>query len=300
MKAYDIVLLTESRYEQPAEIDWYVQNILTEDGLVQRALEERGWRVGRFDWARPDFDWSVTRTALFRTTWDYFHRFAEFSAWLERAGAQTTLINPQALIRWNMDKHYLRDLEQRGVRTIPTVYIEQGESAGLRDLHRQTGWSETILKPAVSGAARHTYRLDPSNLDAHETIFRELTAVEAMMLQPFQQQIVERGEVAMVVVDGVFSHAVLKVAKKGDFRVQDDFGGAIYSYTPSAEEIAFAEEAVAACEPAPLYARVDLVTDNEGRLAVVELELIEPELWFRQHPPAAMALAEAIERVYLT
>ncbi|MCB0621412.1 MAG: hypothetical protein KDC43_25940, partial [Saprospiraceae bacterium] len=120
MKAYDIVLLTESRYEQPAEIDWYVQNILTEDGLVQRALEERGWRVGRFDWARPDFDWSVTRTALFRTTWDYFHRFAEFSAWLERAGAQTTLINPQALIRWNMDKHYLRDLEQRGVRTIPT------------------------------------------------------------------------------------------------------------------------------------------------------------------------------------
>lgn len=300
MKAYDIVLLTESRYEQPAEIDWYVQNILTEDGLVQRALEERGWRVGRFDWARPDFDWSVTRTALFRTTWDYFHRFAEFSAWLERAGAQTTLINPQALIRWNMDKHYLRDLEQRGVRTIPTVYIEQGESAGLRDLHRQTGWSETILKPAVSGAARHTYRLDPSNLEAHETIFRELTAVEAMMLQPFQQQIVERGEVAMVVVDGVFSHAVLKVAKKGDFRVQDDFGGAIYSYTPSAEEIAFAEEAVAACEPAPLYARVDLVTDNEGRLAVVELELIEPELWFRQHPPAAMALAEAIERVYLT
>ena len=300
MKAYDIVLLTESRYEQPAEIDWYVQNILTEDGLVQRALEERGWRVGRFDWARPDFDWSVTRTALFRTTWDYFHRFAEFSAWLERAGAQTTLINPQALIRWNMDKHYLRDLEQRGVRTIPTVYIEQGESAGLRDLHRQTGWPETILKPAVSGAARHTYRLDPSNLDAHETIFRELTAVEAMMLQPFQQQIVERGEVAMVVVDGVFSHAVLKVAKKGDFRVQDDFGGAIYSYTPSAEEIAFAEEAVAACEPAPLYARVDLVTDNEGRLAVVELELIEPELWFRQHPPAAMALAEAIERVYLT
>ena len=300
MKAYDIVLLTESRYEQPAEIDWYVQNILTEDGLVQRALEERGWRVGRFDWARPDFDWSVTRTALFRTTWDYFHRFAEFSAWLERAGAQTTLINPQALIRWNMDKHYLRDLEQRGVRTIPTVYIEQGESAGLRDLHRQTGWSETILKPAVSGAARHTYRLDPSNLDAHETIFRELTAVEAMMLQPFQQQIVERGEVAMVVVDGVFSHAVLKVAKKGDFRVQDDFGGAVYSYTPSGEEIAFAEEAVAACEPAPLYARVDLVTDNEGRLAVVELELIEPELWFRQHPPAAKALAEAIERVYLT
>jgi glutathione synthase/RimK-type ligase-like ATP-grasp enzyme len=193
-----------------------------------------------------------------------------------------------------MDKHYLRDLEMRGVHATPTRYIEPGESVTLKALHTETGWERTVLKPAVSAAARHTYRLDPSNLEAHEAVFRELIAREAMMLQPFQDHIVEKGEKTLMVMGGQYTHAVLKVAKPGDFRVQDDYGGTVQAYTPTPEEIRFAELAFSVCDPAPLYGRIDLVTDNDGCLAVMELELIEPELWFRFHPPSAEVLADAL------
>ncbi|MBK7407017.1 MAG: hypothetical protein IPJ40_02440 [Saprospirales bacterium] len=294
MKLYDITLLTESRYERPVNPDWYKQNILTEDRLLQEALERRGLNVARVDWARTDFDWRSTSFALFRTTWDYSHRAAEFSAWLDKVSLQTELVNPLALIRWNMDKHYLHDLEARGVHSVPTLFLEPGETATLRELHTRTGWIHTVLKPAVSGGARHTYRLNPENLEAHEAIFRQLVASESMLLQPFQENILTQGEKALMVLGGQFTHAVLKRAKPGDFRVQDDFGGAVYAYNPTKEEIDFAELAFAVCDPSPLYGRVDLVADNEGRLAVVELELIEPELWFRYYPPSADVLADSL------
>jgi hypothetical protein len=293
---FDIALLTESRYERPRpeERDWYVENILTEDRLVQEALERRGLRVIRLDWATPGFDWSAARLALFRTTWDYFHRFAEFSAWLERVAAQTQLLNPAELIRWNMDKRYLLDLQARGIRIPPTILIPRGAKTSLARLHEQTGWAESVLKPTVSGAARHTYRLSAKQLDAHEARFQELIAAEDMMLQAFQHRIVEQGEIALMVFGGRFSHAILKVAKPGDFRVQDDFGGTVHPYAPGPAEIEFAERVVAACDPLPVYARVDAFYDNDGQLALGELELIEPELWFRFHPPAADLLAAAV------
>lgn len=294
MKPYDLILLTEARYENPVEPDWYKQQILLEDSLLMAALEQRGLKIRRVDWASKDFDWSGARFAMFRTTWDYFHRFAEFSAWLERVSEQTTLINPLELVRWNMDKHYLRDLDKRGVRITPTRFVEVGDSITLAELHAETGWEKTVLKPAVSGAGRHTYRLDAANLAAHEPIFRELLAKEAMMLQPFQKKIITEGEKALMVMGGQYTHAVLKTAKPGEFRVQDDFGGSVHPYTPTPEEIRFAESVFAVCDPQPLYGRVDLITDNEGQLAVVELELIEPELWFRFHPPAAGVLADAL------
>jgi glutathione synthase/RimK-type ligase-like ATP-grasp enzyme len=296
MIEYDIVLLTESRYDRPSKVDDYIRNILTEDGLLTKALESEGLRVFRTDWARPDFDWGSTRMAIFRTTWDYFHRFAEFSKWLEMAALSTRLLNPPELIRWNMDKHYLLDLKENGVNIPPTVFFETGTTDSLERLHAGSGWKETVLKPAVSGAGRHTYRLDQANLSAHESIFRQLIAQESMMLQPFQHNVVSKGEVALMVFGGKFSHAILKLAKEGEFRVQDDFGGTVHPYSPSPEEVAFAEEVVALCDPQPLYARVDVIRDNEGELAVAELELIEPELWFRMHPPAARLLAAAIAR----
>jgi glutathione synthase/RimK-type ligase-like ATP-grasp enzyme len=161
------------------------------------------------------------------------------------------------------------------------------------------GWQKTILKPAVSGAARHTYLLTPDTLVSQEAVFRQLVTHEAMLLQPFQEDIVTRGEVSLMVFGGVYSHAVLKVAKQGDFRVQDDFGGSVHDYQATPEEIAFAEQAVAACDTMPLYARVDILTDNEGQIALGELELIEPELWFRNNPAAADSLAVAV-KTYLS
>src|SRR5688572_26220505 len=106
MKSFDITLLTDSRYVNPVEVNWYIQNILDDDRLVTEALEKRGLTVTRTNWDNPAFDWSKTRFAIFRTTWDYFDRFGEFAEWLKKVSTQTQLINPIETIWWNIDKHY--------------------------------------------------------------------------------------------------------------------------------------------------------------------------------------------------
>ena len=174
-------------------------------------------------------------------------------------------------------------------------FLEQYTTQTLGELQLQLGWKEMILKPCVSGAARHTYKINLSNLQKHESILKRLLQDEAMMLQPFQYNIIAEGEISMMVFNGVFTHAILKKAKPGDFRVQDDFGGTVHDYIPTQEEIIFSENAVKACQELPIYARVDIFTDNNGNIALSELELIEPELWFRHYPEAANVLARAIK-----
>ena len=115
-----------------------------------------------------------------------------------------------------------------------------------------------------------------------------------MMLQPFQRQVVAQGEDTLMVFQGSYSHAVRKIAKPGDFRVQDDFGGTVHHYQPTAAQISLAERAMAACPELPAYGRVDMIVDETGQLAVMELEIIEPELWLRRHPPSAEHFAAAI------
>ena len=294
MSKYDVTILTDSRYVDPADPDWYVENLLKEDNLVKEALEKKGLSVWRTNWDNSEFDWSETSAVIFRSTWDYFHRFDEFTNWLHQASLVTRLINPLEQVMWNMDKHYLKDLEQRKINIPPTEIIEPGDSRKLKEVLQELGWDKVVIKPAISGAARHTYLLNMNTVEDHEENYRELVATEAMLVQPFQDNVVVKGEVAYMVFAGKFTHAVLKIAKPGDFRVQDDFGGTVEEYTPSEEEILFVELAVSACEPIPIYARVDVILDNDNQLAVTELELIEPELWFRFHPPAADDLAEAI------
>lgn len=294
MRELDIILLTETRFVDLAHPDWYARQILDDDALLTSALQAKGLRVLRVDWADTTVDWSNVKAAVFRTTWDYFHRFSSFSAWLDVVEQQTLLINPPELIRWNWDKHYLRDLEQKGIRIPETIFIEPGDRVTLAELHLATGWNHTVLKPAISGGGRHTYRLDSDNMAVHEEVFGKLVAQEAMLLQPFQDNVLSSGEVSMIVIDGIVSHAVLKKAKEGDYRVQDDFGGKAHPYEASEAEKVFAMEVVAACQITPAYARVDMIWDNDGQMALSELELIEPELWLRHNPPAAELFANAI------
>lgn len=295
MQKYDVVVLTDLRYAHPSKIDDYTKNVIIEDALVVNALSKLGLKVIRLAWSDPDFDWSSTKAVLFRTTWDYFDNFPMFSKWLNSVSKVTTLYNSEAIIRWNLDKHYLQDLKTKGVHIAETLFVEKGDQRTLEDLYKETGWTETVLKPCVSGAARHTYKLNTENRANHQGIYETLIANEAMMLQPFQKNIVTEGEISMMVFNGKFRHAILKKAKAGDFRVQDDFGGSVHNYQPSEDEIEFAEHVVRACKELPLYARVDIFKDNDNRMALAELELVEPELWFRHHPDAAMILAEAIK-----
>lgn len=293
MVKFDITILTDSRYVNPTKLNDYISNVLLEDQLLKEALESKGLKVYRTNWDDNQFDWSTTRFVIFRTTWDYFDRYQEFSEWLSFVSTKTNLINSEELIRWNVDKHYLNQLYQNGINIPPTCFIEKGEKSSLSEITAQFSWNEFILKPVVSGAARHTYRFEKPT-DELSQLFATLIQDEAFMIQEFQQQIVSKGEVAYMVFGGKFSHAVLKTAKQGDFRVQDDFGGTISDYVPSEEEIAFIEDVFQKIEPTPVYARIDVIWDNNDKLSVGEVELIEPELWFRRNTNSSKALAEAV------
>ncbi len=294
MKKYDVILLTESQYIDPSEIDDYTQNVLTEDELVKQALEKLGCIVKKVAWDSNQFDWSSTHFALFRTTWDYFHRFKEFKSWLKKIKGQTTLINSYDQILWNLDKHYLNDILKKGINIPPSYFIQKNSAESLAEIHKKTGWKKSVLKPTISGAARHTYKINNENIIHYEESFRELIQHEDFLLQEFQDYILTKGEVAFMIYGGKFSHAILKKAKPGDFRVQDDFGGTVHQYIPTKKEILFAESTVKTIDPLPLYARVDMIWDNNNIPAVSELELIEPELWFRFNPTSANILAELI------
>ena len=291
---YDIVILTDYRYENPDIKDWYIKQILLEDSLVQSALEKKGLKVIRKSWDAKDFDWTQSRYAIFRSTWDYFDRFSEFFSWFEKTTNVLDFINCPEIIYWNLDKHYLNDLKQSNINISPTIFIEKGEQQSLNELFKKTEWTKAVLKPAIAGAARETFLIKKEEHLNYEKELQRLIKNEAMLFQEFQYQIQSKGEMSLMMIDGKFTHAVLKKAKAGDFRVQDDFGGTVVDYNPNKEEIAFAEKAIAACPKETTYGRVDIFYDNENLLSLGEIELIEPELWFRKHHTAADKLADVI------
>ena len=296
---YDVVILTDHRYVNPKKTDWYTEQVLLEDKLLQIALENKGLKVVKKDWADPEFDWTTTKYAIFRTTWDYFERFNEFFTWIKKTKHKTTFINSDEIIRWNIDKHYLQDLEEKNINIAPTLFIEKEEKITLKQLFDKTNWTEAVIKPAVSGAARHTYRITPENYLNHEKIFQELITEESMLFQEFLNDITINGEISLIMIGGKYTHAVKKIAKKGDFRVQDDHGGTVEKYNPTIEEIKFSEECIKQCTFCPIYARVDIIYDNNNQPSLSELELIEPELWFRNNPNSAEMLSKEIIKLFL-
>ncbi len=290
----DITILTDKRYYQPEEITPYIRNILDEFNYLKLAIESMGLSVERTYWDNPDYDWSQTRAVVFRTVWDYFERIDEFRDWLEMVNVQTKLINSLELINWNIDKHYLADLQQKGVAVVPTHFVDSGNHESLSKVCMQRGWKDIVIKPAISGAAFHTYKITSEEKPSKELLFEKLVSERDMMIQPFISTISHMGEASLMVFNGKYTHAILKRAKQGDFRVQDDFGGTVHPYDPTSEEITLAEAAFRACVELPAYGRADIVWDENGNPLLSELEIIEPELWIRNHPPAAVPFAEGI------
>tara|TARA_B100001142_G_scaffold142308_1_gene143497 strand:+ start:3834 stop:4763 length:930 start_codon:yes stop_codon:yes gene_type:complete len=294
---YDVVILTDNRYVNPIKKDWYINQVLLEDQLLQTELENNNLKVCKKDWADKEFNWSNTKFAIFRTTWDYFERFNEFFAWIEATQSKTTFINSSEIIKWNIDKHYLKDLENKGINIASTIFIEKGDEISLKELFKNTKWKEAVIKPAVSGAARHTYKIHVEEHNKYEEQFKKLIQQESMLFQVFLKDIEIFGEISLMIIGGEYTHAVRKIAKKGDFRVQDDHGGIVKKHKPLLEEIKFAEKCIQESPYNPLYARVDIVYDNNNKLSLSELELIEPELWFRKNRNSAKKLAEKIAKI---
>lgn len=287
-----IVILTEDRYEKPRKKDWYTQNILKEDGLLLNALRSLGFSVTRSSWSSKKFNWEEVDYAIFRTTWDYFERLDEFLKWVNFYSKKIKFINDVDLILWNLDKNYLQNFPKEDV--VPSLFLKLNEKTSLDEIFKKTGWGELVIKPSISAASWNTHRVSKKSLDNFEFIFKKLKKNHKMIVQEFQPSVLDFGEISLIVFGGRFSHAVLKRAKKNDYRVQDDFGGSVGVYLPSKQEINFAEKIVSLCPKIPLYARVDLLFNQENKPVLSELEVIEPELWFRFNEKSADFLAKII------
>ncbi|MEM8899967.1 MAG: hypothetical protein AAGC85_17765 [Bacteroidota bacterium] len=297
-KAIDVVLLScDAVINRGGDNPWEV-NATLEDKIVEKALNKREVRTEIRSWSDPSVNWAEVGCVLVRTPWDYNDDFPKFLSWMQETAKHTHFLNPIDLLIWNIDKHYLQDLEKAGVSIVPSLFIEIGEERSLTSIIAESGWEEVVLKPCVSAGARHTYRLKPVESDKYENIFRKLILQEAMILQPFIKDILNLGEYSFMYINGKYSFTTCKKAKEGDYRVQDDFGGTVALYKPSQEEKDITRKMVEACPVMPLYARVDCIPTKTGELLLSEIELIEPELWFRLNGEAAEDLADAlIERL---
>ncbi|MER6629155.1 hypothetical protein ABT301_13055 [Streptomyces sp. NPDC000987] len=258
------------------------------------ALRAAGAGADAVFWDDASVDWAAYDLAVIRSTWDYSWRAAEFTAWADRCAKATRLANPAEVVRWNTDKRYLSDLAAAGVPVVPTRYLAPGDAPALPDGH------EYVVKPTSGAGARYAARYTPGD---HETAVRHLARLHeerfTAMVQPYMRGIDADGERALQFFGGRLLHASRKRAVLAPGTAYDADKvphPGLEPWTPTPAELAVAERALAAVPDAAelLYARVDLVDGDDGQPRVMELELVEPNLFLFLHPGSTAAVRDAI------
>jgi glutathione synthase/RimK-type ligase-like ATP-grasp enzyme len=269
-------------------------SLTDDDRPLIAELERVGIEARPVDWDADD-DWSRFEALVLRSCWDYHLRPDDFARWLDRLDrAGVPLWNPSSVVRWNMHKAYLRDLERAGIAIPRTVWLQRGQRASLADVMTAEQWDEAVVKPAVSASATHTWRV---SADATSAVpFDELIATSDVLVQELIPEVADDGEWSIMMIDGTVSHAAIKRPRPGDFRVQWEHGGtAERAQLP--DGVRRAAEDVARLIPGRwLYARVDGVVTPRG-FVLMELECIEPHLFFDFHPESRTRFAAALARL---
>lgn len=269
--------------------------------LLCEAFDQLGISAAVPSWDDPAIDWAGFDAALLRSTWDYMDRLDQFLAWADRCAAETRLFNPPALVRRNLDKHYLAGLEAAGIPIVPTRFAQPGDdpTARLEEFLAGLEGGEFVVKPAIGAGSRDASRFAVEDRPAALAHLRGmLDAGRSVLLQPYLARVDEEGETALVHIDGAFSHAIRKgpLLKRHAPGVAGLFAPeTISARQPGGDEL---EVAAAACAHlahlAPLYLRVDLIRNPAGQPVVLELEMTEPSLFLAFGAGSADRLARAL------
>jgi len=273
-------------------------DFVIDDSLAIDELTRRGWDAIEVPWTQSGVDWSRFDLVLIRTTWDYMDRADEFLATLALIDASgTRLENTRDIVEWNIDKQYLRTLERRGVTIVPSVWGHGGDARTFAALFMTLQETEIVVKPNISGGAMDTFRLHAPLSDVTLQHLVDTFADRDWFAQPFLRTVITEGEYSLFYFGGQLSHAIRKVPRAGDFRVQEEHGGEISAVPVTPELRRMADSVMATLAPAPFQSRIDLVRLDNGRLAVMEVELIEPSLYFRMDERAPANFADALEEL---
>jgi len=267
-----------------------------DDLLLVAALAEIGIDSAPAVWSDASIDWSSFDALVIRSPWDYFERVAEFRAWLDgRIAERALLCNSREILDWNFDKGYLQELAVAGVALVPTICIAANEKSDIVGLARARGWNEVVVKPTIGGGGFRCHRFRLEEFDRYAADIAKTLEDRGVLVQPFLPEIQSGGELSLLFFDGVFSHAICKRPKAGDYRVQFQFGGRNEDVEVSEELVAQASICVAHAPAPTVYARVDGVL-RDGRFLLMELEIFEPLMFLSNHPEAAARFARAIEK----
>jgi hypothetical protein len=269
-----------------------LEGYVSDDELAIEPLENLGWKVKTISWRDKTINWNDFAAVIIRTPWDYQKFPDEFLDVLRKIDASNArLENSLKIVEWNLAKTYLRELEAKGIKIVPTIWDEK--SVTRADFHRWKTFfntDEIIIKPIVSATAEHTYRLTEFLPE-----LSEIFANKAFMVQPFMSNIVEEGEYSLFYFGGKYSHTILKSPKPKDFRVQEEHGGIITQVQPLEQLSAAAQKVFSQISEKLLYARIDFVRDDEDNFCLMELELIEPALYLRMDENAPQFFAETVD-----
>ncbi|HEY4677340.1 MAG TPA: hypothetical protein VIJ01_09270 [Candidatus Angelobacter sp.] len=247
------------------------------------------------DWRSDGIDFSKFDQIVLRSCWDYHLRVTEFIGWLRRVGRITPILNAVDTVLWNHNKFYLREVEARRIEIAPTVFVDGGPIASS-EWQEIRNWKKFVVKPAVSASAHQTWLFDSAAVPTENELKSKMEA-QPFLIQQFIPEIETEGEISFIYIDGAYSHAVLKRPAAGDFRVQKEHGGSAELFHPDSALLDQANR-IAATVPQvrdSLYCRIDAVA-RDRKLVLMELELIEPELFLGLAEGAAERFADAIVR----
>lgn len=268
-----------------------------DDELTYEPLHALGWAVEVVPWRRPGVAWGRFDAVIIRSPWDYQddpHAFLEVLETIDRSGAP--LFNSLDLVYWNLRKTYLRDLAARGIPIVPTIWRDGLSAGDLIRLFADIGTDEAVVKPVVSANADGAFRLTEQSAAHRASEVEAYYADRPLMAQPFVRAVTDEGEFSLFYFNGEYSHAVLKTPKTDDFRVQEEHGGLIQPINPGSILRMLGEDVLDGLGSRPLYARADFVRQNGGdAFWLMELELIEPALYFRMDADAPQRFAHALD-----
>ena len=272
-----------------------LENFFTYDKLLIEPMKNIGWIAEEVSWRNENVNWSDYDSVIVRSTWDYQNDSEKFIGVLEKINCVSHLENDLDLMKWNMNKNYLFDLEQNGVKIVDTIWERKFNRNLAHEYFDKLDTDEIIIKPNISANADNTFRLTREKLDKNLGQLEKIFTAREFMVQPFLNSIIEEGEYSLFFFDGKFSHSVLKKPKENDFRVQEEHGGNIQPFKVSSELISIAENIIKKLSTIPLYGRVDLVKTKENEFALIELELIEPSLYLNKDDQSPAKFVKAFE-----